>query len=155
MPYEPSEIVARYASGATSYANGQPLAPDAGEAWNAVDRAATAQLGSVLVRDSARREWLIEPRRDGTRGRFLVISPVHADHEPFRASADGYRIDTYLPVTGPDWTLLAILAAGRQGDAGREDEELRTAAFRLVDRMVRHAQHQSLMGAADDEDDEE
>jgi hypothetical protein len=154
MPYEPSEIVARYASGATSHANGQPLAPDAAEAWDAV-RASTAPLGSAVVRDSARREWRVAPRRDGTRGRFLVVSPVRADQEPFRASADGYRTDTYLQVSDADWTLLALLAAGRQGDAGREDEELRTAAFRLVDRMVRDAQHRALMGAAEGEDDDE
>jgi hypothetical protein len=155
MPHEPSEIVARYASGATSYANGRPLAPDAGEAWDAVRRAASAPLGSAVVRDSARREWRVSPRRDGTRGRFLVVSPVSADQEPFRASADGYRADTYLQVSDADWTLLALLAVGRQGDAGREDEELRTAAFRLVDRMVRDAQHRALMGAAEDEDDDE
>jgi hypothetical protein len=46
-------------------------------------------------------------------------------------------------VSDPEWTLLAILAAGRQGDAGREDAELRTAAFRLVDRMARSAQRRS------------
>ncbi|SRR6266542_4019059 len=116
MPYEPSEIVERYAAGATTYTKGEPLAPDAGAAWEAVRRAGTTRLGSARVRDSARREWLVEPRQDGTR---------------------------------------AILAAGRKGDAGREDEELRTAAFRLVDRMVRDAQHRSLMGAGEDEDDEE
>jgi hypothetical protein len=154
MPYEPSEIVERYAAGATSYANGEPLAPDAAAVWDAVRRAGTARLGSARLRDSARREWVVEACRDGTRGRSLVFSPVHADLEPFRASADGYRPDTYLPVPGTDWTLLAILAAGRPGDAGREDEELRTAALRLVDRMVRDAQHRSLMGAAEDDDGE-
>jgi hypothetical protein len=155
MPYEPSEIVARYASGAKTHPNGKPLAPDGGEAWDAVRQASTTRLGSAVVRDSARREWLVEPRRDGTRGRFLILSPLHADLEPFRASADGYRSDSYLPVSDPEWTLLAILAAGRQGDAGREDYELKTAAFRLVDRMARSAQHRSLLGAAEDDDDEE
>jgi len=56
-------------------------------------------------------------------------------------------------VVGSEWTLLAILAAGQPGDAGREDEELRTAGFRLVDRMVGDARHQSLIGAAEDDGD--
>jgi hypothetical protein len=154
MPYEPSEIVARYASGATTYANGKALAPDAAEAWKTVGRAAGGPLGSVRLRDSARREWVVEARRDVTRGRILVFSPVHADLEPFRASADGYRPDTHLSVTEADWTLLALLAAGRSGDPGRDDEELGLAAFRVVDRMVREAQHASLLGADDEDDDE-
>jgi mannose/cellobiose epimerase-like protein (N-acyl-D-glucosamine 2-epimerase family) len=49
--------------------------------------------------------------------------------------------------------VLALLAAGHDGDAGRPDEELATAAMRLVDRMVRDAHHRQLLGASEDEDE--
>jgi hypothetical protein len=50
--------------------------------------------------------------------------------------------------------VLALLVHGRDGgDEGREDERLRNEAFRLVDRFVIAAQHEGLMGAAEDEDD--
>lgn len=131
---------------------GAPAPPDPGAARQAGSRAASAPLGSVRVRDSARREWSVEPRRDA-RGRSLVVSPVHGDNEPFHASADGYRPDTHLAIDGAEWTLLARLAAGQQGDEGREDEALRAEACRIVDRMVRSAHHRLLMGAADEDDD--
>ncbi len=152
MPYPPAEILERHAAGAAAYPNGRPLAPDAAAAWAAVTGGGSGLLGSARVRDSARREWLVEAHRDDARGRMLVLRPVHGDNEPFRASADGYRPEAFLPITGEEWTLLALLAAGHAGDAGRADEELATAAFRLVDRMVREAQHRLLMGESEDED---
>jgi hypothetical protein len=109
-------------------------------------------LGTARIRDSARREWLVEPRRDRARGRYVVVSPAHGDLEPFRASADGYRPDSHLPLTPDQWTVLARLAAEHDGDAGRDGEALRAEAFRLLDRMVRDAQHRQLLGAAEDED---
>jgi hypothetical protein len=153
MPYAPAEIVEAYASGIVRYPNGNPLAPDAAEAWQSVCHAGAGPLGSARVRDSARREWVVEPRRDPSGRRILVFSPAHGDLEPFRASADGHRPETHLAIGGDEWTLLALLATGRTGDAGREDAELRAAAFRLVDGMVREAQHRLLMGAADEEDE--
>jgi iron-sulfur cluster repair protein YtfE (RIC family) len=109
--------------------------------------------GPVRVRDSARREWLVEARRDPAHGRILVLSPAHGDLEPFRASADGYRPDTHLPVSADEWALLARLSAGSGSDQGREAEALRNEAFRLVDRLVREAQHRLLMGAVEDEEE--
>jgi hypothetical protein len=50
--------------------------------------------------------------------------------------------------------VLALLAAGHDGGAGREDDALRDAAFRLFDGMVRDAQHRQLLGAAEDEEDQ-
>jgi hypothetical protein len=150
MPYDPSEIVERYTEGAASHRNGKPLAADAAEARETIRRG--GKIGSARVRDSARRQWVVAPQRDH-RGRFVVVAPLHADLEPFRASADGYRPDTHLAITDAEWTLLALLAAGHDGDDGRDDEEVRTAAFRLVDRMVVDAQHAQLIGAADDEED--
>jgi hypothetical protein len=152
MPYSPAEILERHAVGAAAYPNGKPLAPDSATAWSAVTGGGSGLLGSAKVPDSARRAWLVEAHRDRGRGRMLVLRPVHGDNEPFRASADGYRPEAFLPVTGEEWTLLALLAAGHAGDAGREDEELATAAFRLVDRLVREAQHRLLMGESEDED---
>ncbi len=155
MPYDPDDLVARYAAGAHDHPNGKPLAADATRAWGRVVGAGAGRLGAARVRDSARREWLVEARRDASRGRYLVLSPAHGDVEPFRASPDGYRPEVYLRISGAEWNVLALLAADRAGDAGRDDEELRDAAFRLVDRMVRDAQHRLLLGAADDEDDED
>jgi hypothetical protein len=155
MPYEPVEILARYAAGEGAHPNGKALASDARAAWDALQREDAGLLGSARTRDSARREWLVEAHRDRRRGRFLVLRPVHGDLEPFRASADRYRPDTHLAISGEDWTLLALLAAGHGGDAGRPDEELASAAFRTLDRMVRDAQHRLLMGEAEDEDDQD
>jgi hypothetical protein len=105
----------------------------------------------IHLHDSARREWRVELRQDRARGRCVVLSPAHGDLEPFRASADGYRPDTHLPVTADEWTVFARLADAHE-DAAPEEEALRTAAFRLLDRMVREAQHRQLLGAAEDED---
>lgn len=153
MPYSTVEILEHHAAGAGAYPSGKALAPDAARAWATVTGGGSGRLGAARVRDSARREWLVEAHRDRGRGRLLVLRPAHGDNEPIRASADGHRPDAYLPITGEEWTLLALLAAGREGDAGREDEELAAAAFRLVDRMVVEAQHRGLMGAAEDEDE--
>ncbi len=103
------------------------------------------------LHDSARRAWRVEVRRDPAHGRTLVASPAHGDLEPFRASADGYRPDTHLQVSAEEWDLLARAADAGDGTS-REAEALRAEAFRLLDRMVRDAQHRLLMGAAEDED---
>lgn len=148
-------VVGRYAAAAAAAATGAPDAK-AGEAaaWDRMTRAA-GRLGAAHVRDSARRTWLVEPHRDDRRGRFVVVRPVRGDNEPFRASADGFRPEAYLTVSEAEWALLALLALDRDGDDGREDDELRHAAFRLVDRMVIDAQHRLLMGAAEDEDEDD
>jgi hypothetical protein len=145
-------ILERY-SGRSGDPSAGATPDDAANAWRAAT-SAQGTLGAALVRDSARRRWTVEVHRDASRGRLVVVSPVQGDNEPFRASADGYRPDTHLRISANEWSLLALLAFGHQGDDGREDEELRTEAFRLVDRMVVAAQHQMLMGAAEDEDDE-
>lgn len=155
MPYEPAEILQRYSAGDASYPNGRALAPDARAAWDALQRPDAGMLGSARTRDSARREWIVEAHRERRRGRLLVLRPVHGDLEPFRATVDGYRPETHLAIGADDWSLLALLVAGHGGDAGRPDEELAAAAFRIVDRMVREAQHRLLMGAAEDEDEED
>lgn len=113
-----------------------------------------APTNAVEVRDSAQRAWRVEARRDARRGRFLVLRPAHGDLEPFRAAADGWRPDAYLPIPAEDWDLLARLAAGEGGGPAPENAGLRHEAFRRVDRMVVEAQHRGLMGAADDEDDD-
>ena len=146
-------IVERYAAAAAAAATGAPGAAEA-LAWDRMTRAA-GRLGAAQVRDSARRTWLVEPRRDARRGRIVVVRPVRGDNEPFRASADGYRSEAYLPISDSDWAVLALLALERDGDEGADDEALRHAAFRLVDRMVIDAQHRLLMGASEDEDDDD
>jgi hypothetical protein len=153
-------VVERYAASAAAAATGAPDAKaDEAAAWNRMTRAA-GRLGAARVRDSARRTWLVEPHRDDRRGRFVVVRPVRGDNEPFRASADGFRPEAYLAVSETEWALLALLALDRDGDGdgdgddGRDDDELRHAGFRLVDRMVIDAQHRLLMGAAEDEDED-
>jgi hypothetical protein len=101
-------------------------------------------LGAVEVPDSARRAWRVEVHRDA-RGRWLLVSPVRGDNEPFRASADGHRPGSWLPTDADEWELLARLCAGP------DDERLRHEAFRVVDRLVRAAQHALLMGASEDD----
>lgn len=141
MAADGDALVAAYAAGAP-------------EVLGALERG-EGRLGAARVRDSARRLWIVEARRDPGRGRTLVVSPAHGDLEPFRCSADGHRPDTHLAVSATDWTLLALLAAGRDGDDGREDEALRSEAFRTLDRLVREAQHRSLLGADGYEADED
>lgn len=142
-------ILERYAAAAR-----QPGATPPGAPWIAVTTA-SGRLGAAQVRDSARRSWSVEPHRDASRGRFVIARPLHGDNEPFRASADGHRPEAYLPITPDEWTLLALLAYGADDPEGRADDELRRAAFVLVDRMVVAAQHGLLTGAAEDEDDGE
>jgi hypothetical protein len=152
MPYDASDLAARYASGASSHPNGKPLANDAGDVARRVAEPDAGRLGAAIVRDSARRSWRVEARRDRAHGRVLVVRPEHGDLEPFRASADGHDPERHLPIAEADWTVLALLASGHDGGDGRDDPELRDAAFRIVDRMVRDAQHRQLLGAVDDED---
>ena len=103
--------------------------------------------GSARLRDSARREWVIEARSDPARGRLLVVSPFHGDLEPFRASADHFAPDRYLQIDDEKWTLFARLVERP------EDQQPRSTAARAFDAMVRAAQHQPLLGAAEDDDE--
>ncbi len=105
--------------------------------------------GPAELQDSARRAWRIELREEGAKGRFAVFSPVHGDLEPFRASADGYRPDAYLPIDEQGWNLLASFLARPDDHAARAD------ARRVFDRLVRAAQHASLLGAVDEDEDEQ
>lgn len=150
MPVLPDQIIAACATGAATYPNGRPLAADAAHAWARLSTR-SGRLGAAIVRDSARRAWRVEAHHD-ERGRWLVASPVNGDNEPFRASADGHRPASWLAITDGDWTLLALLCAGHEGDEGRADGELRAAAFRVLDRLVRDAHHALLMGASEDDD---
>lgn len=101
------------------------------------------------LHDSARRAWRVELREEPGKGRFAIFSPVHGDLEPFRASVDGYRPEAYLPLDEEAWKLFASLLARP------EDETARGEARRVFDRLVRAAQHASLLGAVDEDDGEE
>jgi hemerythrin-like domain-containing protein len=130
---------------------GTPATPAAAAgpgARAAAPGAAEGLVGTLEVRDSARRAWRVDVLRD-RRGRSLLFAPVHGDLEPFRASADGHRPDAYLAISPEAWATLARLAAA---GATPDDPALRAEAFPLVDRMVRDAQHALLLGAADDEE---
>ncbi|HYG69763.1 MAG TPA: hypothetical protein VD838_18960 [Anaeromyxobacteraceae bacterium] len=109
----------------------------------------------TLIRDSARRAWSVTAGRDARRGRYVLVRPESGDNEPFRASADGFRPDAYLPISGEEWSVLARVASGDDADGGREGERLRHEAFRLLDRMVVQAHHLQLMGAVDDDEDDD
>lgn len=149
MPLSLQEIVADYRAGSEVHVNGKPLAPGAATLWVGSD--AAGRLGTVRVRDSARRLWSVDVRRDH-RGRYLQLSPVSPALERFRASADGYLPDDWLPITPVEWTVFALFAGGAHGPEGHaEDEELALQVGRLLDRMVRDAQRAGLV--FDDEED--
>jgi hypothetical protein len=151
MPLSLDEIVAAYEAGAASHQNGKSLAEGAGALWEAAQASAVAQVGTVLLRDSARRQWGADVRRDG-RGRYLQLRPIGIDIERFRASADGHSPAEWLPILPLEWTAFALFAAGTHGPEGHvEDEELAVQVRRLLDRMVREAQHR---GLAFDEDED-
>ncbi len=149
MPLAIQEILAAYQRGDAHHANGKPLAAGAAALW--AGTAASGQLGTVLLRDSARRQWGVDVRRD-QRGRYLQLRPIGIDIERFRASADGHRPGEWLPIDPAEWTAFALHAGGDHGPEGHaEDEELDHQVRRLLDRMVRDAQH---AGLAFDEDED-
>lgn len=151
MPLALHEILAAYAEGATAHRSHKPLAADSGGLWRAVQAAGATQLGSVRLRDSARRQWAVDVRRDH-RGRYLQIRPVAVDIERFRASADGWSPEEWLRIAPEEWMAFALFAAGEHDGSGHlEDEELALAVPRLLDRMVREARHR---GLAFDEDED-
>jgi hypothetical protein len=109
-----------------------------------------AAPGSLTAKDSARRTWGVDVRRDG-RGRYLQFRPIGIDAERFRASADGHLAAEWLPIEPEEWELFAR-AASPGGQAGPDGgAELSRRVRRLVDRMVREAQHRGLV-FDDDED---
>jgi hypothetical protein len=70
------------------------------------------------------------------------------------AAADGYRPAEWLPIAPLEWLGFALLSAGTHGPGRHdEDEELAVQVRRLLDLMVREAQHQGL--AFDEDEDEE
>jgi len=151
MPLSLDEILAAYAEGAAEHKSRKPLAADAGSLWKSVQDPTGGQVGSVRLRDSARRQWAVDVRRDH-RGRYLQIRPIAVDIERFRASADGWSPEEWLPIAREEWTAFALFAAGdHDGSGHHEDEELGLAVPRLLDRMVREAQHR---GLAFDEDED-
>jgi hypothetical protein len=145
MPLSLEEIVAAYQSGAESYPGGKKLAARSRALWDSAQAPGSAQVGTVSVRDSARRRWAVDVRRDA-RGRYLQLRPIGIDLERFRASADGYLPGAWLPIGQLEWTAFAIFAAGEHGGEGHADDgELAAHVNRLLDRMVRDAQHQGLV----------
>jgi len=150
MPPSLEEIVAAYEAGAASHPGGKALPPGARARWDVAHAPGDRQIGTVLLRDSARRQWAVDVRRDA-RGRYLQLRPIGIDLERFRASADGHRPDEWLPVAPLEWTAFALLAAGEHGPEGHDDEELALQVRRLLDRLVREAQHR---GLAFDEDED-
>lgn len=113
--------------------------------------AASGAIGTVDLQDSARRQWAVDVRRD-PRGRYLQLRPIGADLERFRASADGHRPDEWLGITPVEWTAFALVAGGPRGtEAAGDHAELAQHVRRLVDRMVKDAQHRGLVFDEDEE----
>jgi hypothetical protein len=151
MPLTLEEIVGAYEAGAATHRNGKPLAEGARALWAAAQAPGDRWLGTALLRDAARRQWGVDVRRDG-RGRYLQLRPIGIDIERFRASADGYKPAEWLPVAPLHWTAFALFAGGAHGGEGHaEDEELFVQVRRLLDRMVRDAQHQGLVFDEDED----
>ncbi|HEY6099479.1 MAG TPA: hypothetical protein VIW03_08620 [Anaeromyxobacter sp.] len=152
MPLSLDEIAAAYRAGAERYPDGRPLARDAAALWRAASDPAVREVGSVRTRDSARREWTVDVRREPGRGRYLQFRPRGSDLERFRASADGHRPDEWLAIPPAEWTAFALFAAGAHGGEGQaEDRELDLAIPKLADRMVRDAQHRGLVFDEDEQ----
>ena len=143
MPMTLEELVADYAAGAEAHRDGTRMLAPAKAVWAAAQAAGGGQVGTVSMKDSARRHWAIDVRRDG-RGRYLQFRPVGIDLERFRASADGHRPGEWLAVEAAQWSAFAILAAGGQVEEGAGDGELTFQVRKLVDHLVREAQHQGL-----------
>jgi hypothetical protein len=151
MPLPLDEIVAAYEAGVESHQSGKRLAEGARALWDATQAPSVAQIGTVLLRDSARRQWGVDVRRDG-RGRYLQFRPIGIDIERFRASADSRLPAGWLPIAPLEWTAFALFSAMAHGPEGHtEDDELAVQVRRLLDRMVREAQH---LGLAFDEDED-
>jgi hypothetical protein len=151
MPLTLEEIVGAYEAGAAAHRNGRRLAEGARALWEAAHVPGDRELGNVTLRDSARRQWGVDVRRD-RRGRYLQLRPIGIDIERFRASADGHRPAEWLPVPPLHWTAFALFAGGARGGEGHvEDEELLVQVRRLLDRMVRDAQHQGLVFDEDED----
>jgi hypothetical protein len=137
------EIIADHEAGTAAHGHGKPLVPEA--AALRAGGATSGRPGTVRVRDSAKRVWSVDVRHDH-RGRFLQVRPMTAELEGFRASADGYLPDDWLPITPAEWTAFALFAGGAHGPEDRaEDEELALQVRRLLDRMVRGAQRAGLV----------
>lgn len=152
MPLSLDEIAAAYRGGADHYPDGRPLAPDAAALWRAAGDPSLREVGSLRTRDSARREWSVDVRRDPARGRYLQFRPLGGDLERFRASADGHRPDEWLAISPAEWTAFALFAAGTHAGEGQVgDRELAFAIPKLADRMVRDAQHRGLVFDEDEE----
>lgn len=151
MPLTLEEIVGAYEAGASAHKNGKRLAEGGRALWEAAQAPADSELGTVTMRDSARRQWGVDVRRD-RRGRYLQLRPIGIDIERFRASADGHRPSEWLPIPALHWTAFALFAHGSRGGEGHvEDDELAVQVRRLLDRMVRDAQHQGLVFDEDED----
>ena len=151
MPLPLEEIVADYAAGAASHRDGTKLLASSSAIWARVQSPTSAQVGIVSLRDSARRQWAVDVRRDG-RGRYLQFRPIGIDLERFRASADGHLPSEWLPIDDLGGSAFAIFSAAGGGEDG-PDGELAFHVRRLLDRMVREAHHGGLV--FDEDEDEE
>ena len=150
MPMTLKKTLESYAQGLEAHPSGKQLAPDARRIWETAHDTGTARIGSLTMKDSARRTWGVDVRRDA-RGRYLQFRPIGIDIERFRASAEGHLPSEWLPVDPDEWTAFALLTVAERLAGPVEDEELSTHVRHLLDRMVREAQHR---GLAFDEDED-
>jgi hypothetical protein len=150
MPMSLEKTIAAYEEGLEFHASGKPLVPGARSIWDAAHDPGTSRIGSVTVKDSARRTWGVDVRRDG-RGRYLQFRPITIDAERFRASADGHLPGEWLAIEPEEWTAFALLAAAERIASPAGDEELATHVRHLLDRMVREAQHAGLVFDEDED----
>jgi hypothetical protein len=151
MPVSLEAVIAAYEAGAERHASEKPLVPDARAVWEAAHGTGPIEVGNCEMRDSARRNWRVDVRRD-RRGRYLQFRPIGIDIERFRASADGHLPQEWLPIAPLEWSAFALHAAAAKAPGGTvADEELIAHVRQLLDRMVREAQHRGLVFDEDED----
>lgn len=87
-------------------------------------------FGQVTVRDDSFQVWEVSIRKTGDRGRYLRFELVGESSKSFRASADGYKPEEYLPITVTEWNVFAAVAANQT------DQEAQERAREIMNKLV-------------------
>lgn len=98
--------------------------------WNEIHHGGKDDVGSVFMDDSSMSLWEVKVRITGNRGRYLKIKSKPNESREFRASADGYKPEKYLPITPDEWSVFAHLTKSKN------DPKLYANAQTILNRLV-------------------